>query len=81
MYKTKYIVFKRNCLEWAVIFPACWDHNSTAAQLLIEDVVVSAGFVTTDADGKLCAVGESVTLGVKSRRTDTALIREQLTSW
>ena len=77
----KYIVVEMHsglCLmDTPIVFPKFIAHSDMAMQLRLADKVLSAGFVVF-IDGKPEAFGYSVSLGVKSRETDSKLIARAL---
>lgn len=68
----KYIICKNNGTEEAIIFSKSIQHSDMAKLLGITPV--SAGHFMM-LDGTIFATGESVTLGIKSRAEDAAVIK------
>ena len=70
----KYIVFRTEGMETPILFPATLQHWDVAEKFSKWESL-SAGFVgRNESSGEIRAFGESLTLGIKSRPEDTALI-------
>ena len=80
MKKGKYIIIDGICPQ-AVLFCATMNH-SDFLQMVHRDCILSAGFFFVDTlhDGSIevKAYGESVSLGIKSKKTDAWLIKRIL---
>jgi hypothetical protein len=72
----KYIIFERKGLQYPVLFP---NHYVQHKEIQTCDKVVSAGFFAIN-EGDVFVSGNSVSLGVNSRKEDAELIKKQLTS-
>lgn len=70
----KYIKFKNRGF---VIFEDTQIHEDIADKL-IEDEVLSAGFVKEDDDGNLECYGKSISLNIRSNKNDSAQLRLEL---
>lgn len=76
MDRAKYIIFDDERLEIPIIFPMHVQHCDMAHMFRGVNVL-SAGFVQLQ-EGQLVAFGESLTLKIKSRPEDTALLQKIL---
>ena len=66
----KYIVVKK-IGESIIVFPSSLNHQEIANRFA-DCEIMSAGFVTID--GKIKCYGESVSLNIRSRETDSLLL-------
>lgn len=73
MLRCKYIVVDNGLLEVIIVFPDILQHRDVAQSF---GDVVSGGFITKE-DEFIC-YGESISLGLKSRREDTDIANQQL---
>jgi hypothetical protein len=77
----KYIVFAApDGYEYPIIFPPLWGHDDMARKIGMPHLkVVAAGFIRTDANGKLECTGRSSSLNIPSRPDrDAAVISKWL---
>lgn len=74
----KYVIFEDFAAgPTAVVFPNWMDHN-WFKDLWPTAEIISAGFVSFDADGGVQCYGKSHTLGVESRLDDVKIVRRQI---
>lgn len=73
----KYIIVDTGFQERAYLFSGGLNHSDVAARLNVRDQIVSAGHVRISCDGAFC-YGESITLKVRSRDQDTAILNKEL---
>ena len=75
--KTKYITIKhpRYAHETLIMFPEFITHEDFFNDLDVHGEIVSAGFIVI-TDGEFICHGESVSLDVKSRPEDSALVND-----
>lgn len=70
-YKSKYVIVKRGSILYPIVFTDLMGHNEVVH---VTDDVVGAGFCYINAAGHYTCYGESISLKVKSRGEDDAVI-------
>ena len=72
----KYVIFERGGLEYPVLFPDHFVQHSEVKSSF--DKPVSAGMWGITSNGEIYTYGKSISLGIKCRPEDAALINKQL---
>jgi hypothetical protein len=76
-YKSKYIIVVQGAMVYPVVFGDLLGHNDIARSFN-RDFIVSAGFCYINETGEYACYGESVTLKLKSRPEDSAILNKYL---